>query len=180
MVSVNDYKSLVDLVLFNVCWIANAFGVLYRVPYLGPAVVVLAVVIHLAQVTSTRYELQFLVLTASSGYLWDSLIYNFGFLGFSVPVFTLAAPLWLFSQWFAFALLFRYTLRWLRGRFVLGGILGAFGGPLSYYAAVRMNVLTLGEPYWLSLIVLGTGWSLIVPAFSYVSGRYEHVPKITH
>ncbi|MFB6347089.1 MAG: DUF2878 domain-containing protein [bacterium] len=167
--------SLVDFVLFNICWGANVLSSLYSLFFLGPIVVALSVILHLILIDGEWTELGFLIVLSTIGYLWDTVISGFGIIGFPGIESAALAPFWLFAQWVAFGLLFRHSIRWLRQRHLLAGLFGALGGPLSYYSAARLNVLTLGSPLWQSLLVMALGWSLIVPTFGKFSEYCERI-----
>lgn len=170
--SVKKYRASIDFIDFNLCWMANAFSKVYRIPLFGPIVVVIAVGIHLSLVEEARVELLFRLTGATAGCGWDAVISRFCFVDF--PEFALGLPpAWLFAQWIAFCLLFRGSIRWLRERPLLAGVLGGIGGPLSYYTAARMNVLAFGTATWLTFVVLAGGWAVIVPVFGRIGVRIE-------
>lgn len=164
---------MVDFVLFNLCWIANAFSGMYSLPYLGPLTVLLSGIIHLTLVNEVGAEITFLGIASVIGYLWDTILLRLGLLKFPAGSPVNYAPIWLFAQWIAFGFLFRHTIRWLRNRPVLGLLLGATGGSLSYYSATGLGVLSLSHPVWQPLLVMALGWGLIVPAFGSLSHRLE-------
>ncbi len=54
----------------------------------------------------------------------------------------------------------------------LWSILGAVGGPLSYYVGVRLGVLTCIPAVTVTLPVLAGVWSLVVPGLLWLSLDY--------
>jgi len=82
-------------------------------------------------------------------------------------------PLWILALWLAFGTLPNGSLHWLKGKTLLQIGLGAALGPLSYVAGVRLGAATLGEPEWLSIIVIGIGWGLAMPIMFRLAKRLE-------
>ncbi len=89
---------------------------------------------------------------------------------------------WIGALWLQFGTLFRYGLWWLAGRPVLGLLLGAVGGPLTFVAGERLGAVTLGEPRSLALVLLALVWAVALPllaataARSGSAGRYRASP----
>ena len=67
------------------------------------------------------------------------------------------SPLWL-----NFAAALNGPLAWLRGRDLLGALVGALGGPLAYYAGATLGA-TEGLPSGSGLLALAVGWAIMVP-----------------
>ncbi|MGX5203322.1 DUF2878 family protein [Aliikangiella sp. IMCC44632] len=61
-------------------------------------------------------------------------------------------PNWLFLMWFWFSLSFLLCYQWLEGRAKLGAVLGAVFGPLAYWGATHLTVLTIQQPLWFTLL----------------------------
>jgi hypothetical protein len=72
-------------------------------------------------------------------------------------------------MWVNFALILNVSLRWLRGRYLLGAVLGFFGGPLAYFAGARLGAIRIPEPLALKLLVLALAWALAVPLLLRIS-----------
>lgn len=153
-----------DLVLFQVCWFATVLGVTAGVWWLGPLFVAGSLVLHHAGFSNWTRELTFILVGGSLGYLLDSLLVNLGLLSF--PGFEnrlSGAPAWMFTQWLVFCSLFHTTLDWMRGRYFLGALLGAVGGPLSYGAADRLGALSFGPSPGPALVALALVWAAVLP-----------------
>jgi hypothetical protein len=172
---VTPSRSSVDFILFNVCWIANLYSALHSILWIGPAVTVVAVAIHLFPDDNRGREILILLVIVISGYGWDTCLQWAEFMNFPLDTGALP-PLWLFSQWFALGLIFRDTLRWLRGRYLLAAFLGGTGGPLSYYSASGFGIITFGEPNGWFLLVMGLGWAFLVPLHLFISGVIRDKP----
>lgn len=163
-------RTTIDFLLFNVCWMANLYSGIHSRLEIGLGVTVLALGIHLIQDRSPGRETLFLILVALTGYGWDTVLLKTGYLAFSVDGSSVL-PIWLLTQWFAFGIIFRDTLEWMRKRYVLATVLGATGGPLSYYSASRFDLFALGSPTWQSILVMACGWGLLIPLYQILYDR---------
>jgi hypothetical protein len=50
---------------------------------------------------------------------------------------------------------------------------GLVGGPVVYYGGWNLGALTLGEPMWLSLTLVGVVWAVVLPLIYAVSRQIE-------
>lgn len=93
------------------------------------------------------------------GVTCDSLLAYWGIYG---PVWQAQGiPLWLIALWLVFATLFPVSLAWLENRLFLGAILGAIGGPSSYWLGSQLGQITVFS--WLDLLILTGVWLLLTP-----------------
>ena len=89
------------------------------------------------------------------GWLADSCLVLTGLIAF--PAYTHLggpSPVWMVALWVAFAATLRHSLGWLRGRWLLGAVLGAIGGPLAYLSGQALGAVALhGEAGVLAVAV---------------------------
>lgn len=159
-------RSLVQFVAFQGLWFAAVLGAARGQPWLGALALVPYLALHRLALGVDGRGLVRAVALGLAGTALDGLLAGFGLLAHSGtpagwPAFV--APPWIASLWIAFALLPPLSLRWLAGRPVLAGLLGAVGGPLSALGGVRLGALALGEPAALALAVLALEYGLATP-----------------
>jgi Protein of unknown function (DUF2878) len=83
------------------------------------------------------------------------------------------APVWILALWAAFALTLNHSLRWLRGRPLIGALLGAAGGPLAYASSSRLSgAVAFAPPEWRAVVCLAVGWGIAIGLLSYVAGYW--------
>ncbi len=150
-------KSLANYALFNCVWFAAVLGARDGHLWLGLLAALVMLVIHLALIPDRKAELGYVLCAGLIGALIDSYMQMVGILRYPTSASGwpfLIAPPWIFALWFAFAMLPRLSLAWLRHRPVLGLVLGSIGGPLSFMAGARMGVTEAGSSWtwlWLAL-----------------------------
>ncbi len=69
-------------------------------------------------------------------------------------------PLWIAGLWALFATTLHSSLGWLKGRPLAGALLGAIGGPVSYFTAARFGAVEIGTP---GLIAVAVEYAILVP-----------------
>jgi hypothetical protein len=67
------------------------------------------------------------------------------------------------SLWMLFATTLHTSLSWLTGRPLVAVLLGAIGGPASYYAGAQLGALTLHANLGFSLIAIALAWGGVMP-----------------
>jgi hypothetical protein len=162
-------KNLANFLLFQAGWFACVMAAADGQLWLGPLAVLGVVVLHLAFVTQPehrRRELGYIIAVGLLGLLADT---GLGWLGAThyptseeVGGLSLAPP-WIVALWVLFATLPHHSLSWLTKRPWLSVVFGAFGGPLSYLAGVRMGAVAVGESALLTWGALAIEYALVTP-----------------
>ncbi len=155
---------VVNLVNYQVAWLACVAGAAQGWYWLGPIVVALLTLFHLTVMPHRRRELVFLLLVGVLGFAIDTAHAAGGAFSFAERSnYSWLCPPWMAALWVIFATLFHSSLAWLRGRYLLGAALGAVGGPLAYYAGARIGAITLGPLPALGLLTVAGVWALATP-----------------
>lgn len=164
-------SKLCNLLLYQLGWFSCVLGAAWGHPLGGAGLALLPLLIHLWLVEDRRREVRLLLVAALGGVMFDGGQQELGLLHFKPDALGLTLPLWVPLIWAQFATLFRFSLAWLSGRYLLGALLGALGGPLAYAAGVRLGAAGFGVSPPLSLLALGVVWALVVPLFAWLSSR---------
>ena len=85
------------------------------------------------------------------------------------------APYWIVTMWMLFATTLNVSMRWLRGRPLLAGFFGAYGGPAAYIAGQALGGITLVSQVP-ALLALAVGWALIMPVLMWLSEVLDGMP----
>lgn len=170
---------LINVVAFKVGWASTIFGAANGLPLLGPAVVLMAIAIHLRNATYPGDELLLVFITGIVGAFWDSILVAAGWLTY--PTGTLisgVAPYWIVAMWMLFATTLNLAFRWLRGRIAFAALLGAVFGPLSYFTGAKIGAVIINE-FVPTMIALSVAWAVLMPALLWLAEKLDgfHVPS---
>jgi hypothetical protein len=160
----------VNLLAFNAAWFACVLGGAWEVAWLAPLAAAGVVGVHLLVQPGWRAELALVASAMLFGFVLDSALVALGV--FSPKRVVLPAPLtalWLVMLWGSFATILNVSIRRFQGHWVVAGLFGAVGGPVAYYSGARLGALEMGQPVWRSLILLGVGWAVAVPALLWLA-----------
>ena len=178
-------RQLANFAIFEAAWFACILGVAHARPLWGTAAVVAAIAWHVAISKRPATELALAGVLCAIGLVAESGALALGHVAYPAgqPVAWLA-PYWMVALWGEFAIALNVTLRWLRRRPWLAGLLGAVFGPLSFLGGVRLGgARFVDEPA--ALVTLVVMWAALMPLVIALSIRLDGVtdpepPRIAH
>lgn len=166
-------RLIINLVAFQIGWLASVLGGAWGLPWLGVGVVALVVAWHLRLSAAPAREGLLLLLIGTLGAFWDGLLVRFGFLDYpSGMLLPWLAPVWIIAMWVAFATTLNVSLAWLKGRWYLAILFGAIGGPLAYYAGHQLGGVSFPDAF-VGLAVVAGGWSFLMPLCAAIAQRLD-------
>ncbi len=164
-------RVIVNLVAFQVGWLACVLGGAHHLPWAGVGLTLLIVAIHLKLTERPAREARLLLAAAAIGVVWDGLLVASGLLTYpSGMILPWLPPVWIVALWVLFATMLNVTLRWLHGRWILAALFGAVGGPMAFYAGSRLGGVAFGETL-MALAVIAAGWSVLTPLLVWLARR---------
>jgi hypothetical protein len=158
-----------NFVLFQLGWFACVIGAANHQVFWPVVITLLYLAIHIWRSNQAAQEMNLLFKASIFGVSADSLISLSGFLVFedAWPSQYLS-PAWMWTLWALVASTINGSLSWLRERPVLGAVLGAIAGPMSYEAGIRMGAGAWGPNGQVGgLILLAIVWGAAIPLFFY-------------
>jgi hypothetical protein len=160
-------------------WFACVISAARAVPWLGVALVLLLVTIHILRAARPLQEIKLLVSVVVIGAIWESALVYFGLLSYpSGTVVRGLAPIWILALWALFAAQFNTTYKWLKPRPALAALLGAIAGPLSFHAGAALGALRFAKPLP-ATVALAMGWSVLLLVIIVLSRRWDGVREST-
>lgn len=159
-------RVLMNVVLSYVAWFGVAM--LAAQGEFGLAVVpsLVAVVIHLGMTPAERRRPEMVLAAAAIplGFCVESIHMAAGATRYAAAA-TVGGwpPAFMIGLWAAFATLINVSLAWMTERLWLAVLFGALAAGPSYYAGSKIGALTLGEPVWQSLVIIGAVWAVAFP-----------------
>lgn len=174
-------RRLANFVLFQTLWfwcvLATARG--EHGWALGGAAVLIA--LEIALLDDPRRGLALAACAAPLGLLLESALIGLGAYGAAgLRAATFLAPLWLGALWAGFAATLAGSLAWLRGRYVVGALLGLVAGPIAYASGAGLDALELGPDHRLGLALIGVGWAAAMVGVLALDVRLSVRPSPAH
>lgn len=149
-------NTVINFALYQLAWCLCVFlentGALIALPLLA---------VHLYLSPVRKADLRLMGLLLLTGLILDGTMGVTGVLKFNVPARPI--PFWLAVIWLSLAILPHHSLKWMKNRPVLSALFGALGGPMAYYAGVRIGAAQFGMGLYASLSLLAVAWALLWP-----------------
>lgn len=164
---------VINVVLFQIGWFACVLSAAAGHPWLGALMALLIIAWHVRRAPLPRAETKLIVLAVAIGAIWESLLVWQGWLvyptGMLLPN---VAPYWIVVMWALFAITLNASLRWLKGRWLMGVLFGAAGGPLAFLAGREFGAVEFADTQ-VALTALMIGWAVLTPLLLGLSRRYD-------
>jgi hypothetical protein len=160
-------RTLLNAGFFQLGWFACVLGA--QRPWLL-LIAITCLAIHLLWISKNPDEWRLLLWVAACGWVLDSALLHLGV--FQFPGAMLVLPLWLAILWLLFASTLRHSLSWTKRPWWMGSLLGAFGGPLSYWGGARLADVGLPLGVWPSVLILALIWALLMPALHWIALQF--------
>jgi hypothetical protein len=166
-----------NFVVFQIGWFSAVVTAAKHEPWIGVAVVAAIVVAHVASATRPAREAILVALASVIGAVWDTVMAQTHWLTYAPgAVFPDTAPPWIVALWALFATALNVSLNWLKTRDLLGFVVGAVAGPMSYYGGVKLGALTFDRPIQ-AIVALAVGWGIFVPVLMRLAMRFDGISK---
>jgi len=170
-------RKVINFIVFQAAWFAAVLGAAHGMPWLGVVAVPLALALHLALLPDWRPEMLLALIAAMTGFIFDSVLIAAG--AFSPIPYVFPAPfssLWMVMLWVNLATTINTSMSWLRGRYALGTVFGAIGGPMAYYSGAKLGAMArLPDPE--GLVGIGIAWAIAFPLLLAVNERLQKPAK---
>lgn len=157
-------NALINFVGFQSVWFLSLFGAGTHRSWLGAIALVAFTVWHFRAVPNPRAEFVIVLVACAVGFVVDTGFIQAHLLAYAEPLpFASVAPYWILGMWVNFALTLNGSMRWLHGRYVLAALLGAIGGPMAYFAGIRLGAAELLASDVVVYGALAAVWAVAVP-----------------
>jgi len=169
----NNYIKIYDLIGFKICWVMCAFSTKWGLPYLGPIISLMFILVHLMIVKFKLRDIKIISLAVMLGLIIDSVFFQFDLITYEGGILSEfeIAPFWILSMWGGFAVTLLYTLNTIKKRYAISALIGVIGGPLSYNAGVQIGSITINVS--IAYVALAISWGLIIPLLFYIINQLD-------
>lgn len=171
-------KNWINFIAFQIVWFAAVGGAANAIWWAGPLALVIFALYHFYSGAAVRGDFKLMWLALALGFVTDTLMAGSGLSTYSSPVPPAPfAPLWILSLWAGFALTLNHSLHYLNSRPIIVAPVAAVVGPISYYGAGRVwAAVSIKQPVWIALVVLGICWLVSMLVLSLAARRFSHKP----
>ncbi len=158
-----------NFICFQLGWFACVWGAANKELLWAIVVTVVYIAFHVWRSPSPKVEMRLLLKVLLFGITSDTLIMYLGLLNFRDDwLAPYLSPLWMWVLWVLVGTTVNGSLIWLRSKPILGAILGAICGPISYEAGIRMGAGGWGAGQQVAgFILVGVIWGIAIPLFFY-------------
>lgn len=168
--------TLINIAAYQAAWFACVLGAANQLSWMGTAIALSIALIHVVRAQNAEVELKLIGIAVVLGLAIDSGLSSARLVEFNTGVLIDGVtPHWMLALWVAFATTLLHSLHWLMKRPAWAALFGALGGPLAYYAGVKMGAMsvTAGAA---SFVAIGATWAL---AMWVLSRAVAHVTAVT-
>jgi hypothetical protein len=156
---------LINAALFQCVWFACVIGSAYQLLWPAALSCLALMVWQLHPIRRHTNDFKLLALSVLLALVVDTTWIQIGFMQFTDQRLIAAiSPLWIILLWMGFALTINHSLAWLSLHPLLPVAMGLIGGPLSYYAGLRIGAVEyLRDPLLISAcLALAWGLSMVI------------------
>ncbi len=125
---------------------------------------------HLWMIQERRTEVIFLFCVGAIGFVFDLTLLQTGLLQST----TTMQPLWMFCLWLLFATTVGYAMQWFQRHMLTSAVFAGVFAPLSYSAGAGLTDIDLRGPEWLTLVLIGCAWAIVLPTVLFLRNRIAH------
>ena len=168
----------INFIVFQVCWFACVMGAANNLWWLGPLLILITVPLQIHLLTvNHRAEILFVIICGISGFLLETLMIAGNAYTPLGQIWGQACPPWMAALWFNFALLVSISLKWLKGKFLLAGILGGLFGPVAYWGGEKLGALKVAATFSMGYMILAVMWAIALPLLVYLHDNFTRAKQ---
>ena len=162
---------VLNAVFFYIIWWGCVLGIQYSYNYLGPILTLVVGFFHLNIVSDLKKEIHLILIIGLLGLMIESFHFHSQLLDYNGYMYpnSLFPPLWIICMWLGFAGTLNYSMFWMKDRWIIMFLCGAFFGPMSYVAGLKLGVLNFNFSYTLSILAIAVTWGLSIPIMYYIN-----------
>jgi hypothetical protein len=165
---------VINLVAFQAAWLSLVIGAANGYATAGVAVAVAAMALHLYRSPDATAEAKLMAAALLIGLGIETAFIAGGFVAVAEPgPFPQLAPLWLAAMWPVFATSLNVACRPLRPWVVGAAVFGGAFVPVAYYVGVKLGAMTMPDPMFRSLSVIGLAWAVALPVLFTLARRWD-------
>ena len=169
----NNYKILINMIAFYICWWVCVYGAIQENYFLGPKLLFIYMIFHFIFLTDNKVEYLYILICTILAFLIDTILLNLhlieyrGFLSENYQI----APLWVACLWLSYALSIFHSFKILQKKYKQSMVLGVLSWPIIYYSASKIGIITLLYSPLSILLIISIIWMFIIPFYVYIADK---------
>ena len=164
-------KTIINIIGFYIGWWTCVLGTANDIPYLGPAVMILFLIVHYYLFVSDIQEIYLVLIIGIIGTITDSLLFlsgSFIYAGaYSNEI--LIAPMWITAMWAGFAATVNHSMSWLKDKWLLMVISGVVFGPAAFFTGEKFGTIEFHLSALFSGLVIAIVYGISMPAIYFLN-----------
>ena len=164
-------KNIINIIGFNIGWWACVLGAANDLPYLGPVVMILFLIVHYYLFVSDIREIYLVLIIGTIGTITDSLLFlsgSFIYAGaYSNEI--LIAPMWITAMWMGFSATVNHSMSWLKDKWLIMVICGIVFGPAAFFTGEKFGAIEFHLSALLSVLVIAIVYGILMPAIYFLN-----------
>ncbi len=164
-------KNIINIIGFYIGWWACVLGAANDLPYLGPVVMILFLIVHYYLFVSDIREIYLVLIIGTIGTITDSLLFlsgSFIYAGaYSNEI--LIAPMWITAMWMGFSATVNHSMSWLKDKWLIMVICGIVFGPAAFFTGEKFGAIEFHLSALLSVLVIAIVYGILMPAIYFLN-----------
>ena len=164
-------KTIINIIGFYIGWWTCVLGTANDIPYLGPAVMILFLIVHYYLFVSDIQEIYLVLIIGIIGTITDSLLFlsgSFIYAGaYSNEI--LIAPMWITAMWAGFSATVNHSMSWLKDKWLLMVISGVVFGPAAFFTGEKFGAIEFHLSALFSGLVIAIVYGISMPAIYFLN-----------
>ena len=164
-------KSIINIIGFYIGWWACVLGAANDLPYIGPVVMILFLLVHYYLSVRDIREIYLVLIIGTIGTITDSLLFlsgSFIYAGaYSNQI--LIAPMWITAMWAGFSATVNHSMSWLKDKWLLMVICGVVFGPAAFFTGEKFGAIEFHLSALFSVLVIAIVYGILMPAIYFLN-----------
>ena len=164
-------KTIINIIGFYIGWWTCVLGTANDLPYLGPVVMILFLIVHYFLFVSDIREIYLVLIIGTIGTITDSLLFlsgSFIYAGaYSNEI--LIAPMWITAMWMGFSATVNHSMSWLKDKWLIMVICGIVFGPAAFFTGEKFGAIEFHLSALLSVLVIAIVYGILMPAIYFLN-----------
>ena len=170
-------SKFINFLSFQITWFVCIWGAANQHELLGVTIGLLGVAINLSISHCRKVDMHLILAGVPLGICVDTLLIHLQLITFKTEFWTFMSPIWMWVIWASLMTTLNSSMSWLKLHSFMSAILGAFMGPVSYYAGIRLGAGQFQHTFS-SLAAISLIWFIVTPLLIALSNRnFDHFPK---